>query len=167
MTVLRLRTSEHLWTIILNERGMKMKRFVCALLVLCLIPVCAFCVDLDEFNMYASIFGEEELDADSGQTQDSRTFYRPGDCIVAFNEKGSSVNSIMVNGDGIPFLAYSMAAIMYFDPSSENYSANAGQFFSTFLLCRNKSEESYGSLVNGEYIVVEKIDKGYMFIVGK
>lgn len=143
-----------------------MKRFLCALMILCLVPVCAFCADLDDFNMYASIFGEEEIDSKTLTKYPPYSMYNASGCTVAFYEDGGKVTRIIVEGDGDAFFAYSMAAIMFFDSSSEDFAENAGQLLSSFLLCRNSSEGSAGQTKTGEIIYVEKAEKGYRFIVG-
>ena len=143
-----------------------MKRMISLLLVLCLFPVCACALDLDSFNEYAEIFGESSLDESKGISANGLTIFMGKPCNVTFSEEEGVLKRIIVDGDGASFLAYSMAAIMAFDPSSENYAANAGQLLSAFLLCRT-SGESYGKISTGELLLIQKQDNGYFFTVGK
>lgn len=149
-----------------KERGMNMKRIACLILVACLLPVCAFALDLDNFNTYASIFGESELSANGALSANGLTIIKAGTCRITFNEDGNTLKRIIVEGDGVSFLAYSMAAIMQFDPDSANYASNAGQLLSAFLLCRTNGE-GMGNTVSGNLIYIQKSDSAYYFTIGK
>lgn len=142
-----------------------MKRLVCVLLILCVLPVCAFGIDFDGFNQYAEVFGAKEIDPSSAIQANGLSFCSVGGQRVTFSEDDGALKRIFIEGDGVDFLAYSMAAIMMFD-SSENYSANAGQLLSAFLLSRSENE-SYGTTVSGCLFLIQKQDKGYVFTIGK
>lgn len=79
---------------------MEMKRFVCSLLVLCLIPVCAFCDGLESvlanFSVAAKVCGAPELPDSFSRTEKS-TFdmleYRISDkLITGFMEKDGEIS---------------------------------------------------------------------------
>lgn len=150
-----------------NERGIYMKKLLCLLLALCLLPACAFAVSVEDFNMYASIFGEPELDTSSGKTSNSYIFFESEDCIISFKEENGEIKTIIVNGDGIPFIVYSMAAIMAFDQDSSNFTDNAGRFMTMFLLNRTATETETGYLPAGYYYAFSKDERGYVFLIGK
>lgn len=143
------------------------KRIICALLILFMLPACAFALDLDDFNMCAYIFGEPEIDPSSGKTVKNYVMFESDGCTVSFKEENGTIMNISVNGDGVPFLAYSMAAIMVFDPDSANLTSNAGQLLSMFLMNRKESEETYGTIAAGGFFAIGKNENGYIFIVGK
>jgi hypothetical protein len=145
---------------------MNMKRLACLFLVVFLLPACACALDLDSFNTYAAVFGEAELSESGAISANGLTVIKAGACRVTFSEDGDTLKRIIVEGDGVPFLAYSMAAIMQFDPDSANYADNAGQLLSAFLLCRS-SGEGAGKTVSGNTIYLQRSDTAFLFTVGK
>ena len=150
----------------MNERGMDMKKLLCLLLALCLLPACAFAVDIDDFNTYAYVFDVPELGESVGESN-GYVFYESDGCIISLKEENGEINSVVINGDGISFMAYAMAAIMVIDSDSSHLSDNAGQFISMFMMNRNKEKETYGYLAAGGFFVISKNDKGYIFLAGK
>ena len=150
-----------------NERGTPMKRLLCVILVLCLFPAYALCVDFDSFNAYAAVFGATEIDPSKALEAKGLTICTVGAQRVTFSEhEDGSLKRIFIEGDGVDFLAYSMAAIMMFDPSSDNYAVNAGQLLSAFLLSRTQSE-SAGETVEGNVFLIQAQNKGFVFTIGK
>ena len=142
-----------------------MKRFLCTLLVLCLIPVCVSAVDLSDFNMYAYIFGEDEIDLSAGRTSKAFTIYESNGCTIAFKEEDGEIKTIVVEGDGLPFVSYAMAAIMFFAPDSSDFVLNSGRFLSQFLMFRRKQETEMGTLSTGANFQITTSDKGALFMV--
>lgn len=158
-----------------------MKRFVCVLSLFVLLfasssaefgnidtklrAVGAVKLDLSEFNMYASVFGEPEFTTD-GTYVDGYTLYKADGCTVAFWDENLTITRIAVIGDGVPFLAYSMAAIMFFCPDSAYYTENAGNLFSSFILARSNGDQ-YGATNTGMMFAIQKRESDYMFIIGK
>ena len=147
---------------------MKMKRFLCVLLVCLMVVPSAFALDLEDFNMYAYIFGEEELDASKAISASGLIMIDRTSCRVTFSEDDNGIKRIIVDGDGIPLLAYSMAAIMTFDSDSSHFSANAGQLLSAFLMSRN-GETQQGQIANRNFFLIEKKEdnKGFFFTIGR
>lgn len=140
-----------------------MKRIACVLCILCLLPVAASADRLGDFNLYAQAFGEPILSG--GQDNGKYTVYESDGCRISFQE-GETVR-IYVEGDGIPFLAYAMAAVMAFDPSAGNYTRNAGRFFSLFLLSRSDTETHAEYTETGGLMGIRRKDSGFLFYVGK
>lgn len=143
-----------------------MKKLACIILTLCLLPVCAFGIDFDGFNQYAEVFGANTINSSTAIQTNGLAICTIGSQRVTFSEDEGELKRIFIEGDGIDFLAYSMAAIMMFDQASENYTANAGQLLSAFLLSRSE-KESCGTTVSGHLFLIQKQDKGYVFTIGK
>lgn len=136
-----------------------MKRIICAVLILCILPVCALAVDLDLFNEYASVFGVPELK--DGTFDGKYTTFISEDCTIYFREMEDDL-IIYVEGDNDPFFAYSVAAIMYIEPDSSAFSENCGIFLSNFLLQNSTAHTKAGNL-----IMIQKRENGYMFAVNR
>lgn len=113
----------------------EMKRFVCSLLVLCLIPVCAFCDGLEsvllDFGVAAKVCGAPELPGSFSRTE-KPTFdmleYRISDkLITGFMEKNGEISGGYVvcldpalQGD---FLALSATHVLCMCGTSEGVGA--------------------------------------------
>ena len=151
----------------MKNEGDGMKRFLCALLVLCLIPVCVSAADFSDFNMYAYLFGEEEIDFASGVASGNFVICHSDGCTVSYKEEDGEVKTIVVEGDGLPFVAYAMAAIMFFEPDSSSYIINAGRFLSAFLLFRRDHEPVTRQVTLDTYFGIRDSEKGFLVLVGK
>ena len=141
-----------------------MKRFTCLLILLVILPVCAFAHDLDTFNLYADVFGATEL-ADGEKSGKFTDFVSEG-CIIRFSEEDGQTQRIMVTGDGLPFIRYSIAAIMYFCPDSSSFAYNCGVFLSGLLMLP-KGEDTITYTQEGNLIVIQNREKDYAFGVNR
>ena len=121
-----------------------MKKFVVMLLACLMIASCACADTVYDFNLYASIFGASEVKDGSESTIDGQEIqdFTSDDCRIVFASKDGKLKSIIVVGIGDKFLAYCASAIMQFDKSSENRTANYGNFLSLYLLSLNDDETS-------------------------
>ena len=149
-----------------NERGLTMKRFLCALLILCFVPICAFALDLSEFNIYASVLGSPEINEDELKSSGKYKGITQGDSNIYFEEDENELNSIFVDGNGEDFLAYCCAAIHVFDPNGDT-TRNHGQLLTMYFLARTKTEHQTGETSNGLYFFIEPSEKGFLFMIGK
>ena len=143
-------------------KGDTMKRIVCAVLILCLLPVCALAVDLDLFNEYASVFGVPELK--DGTFDGKYTIFNSEGCTIYFREMEDDL-IIYVEGDGDPFIEYSVAAIMYIEPDSSAFSSNCGAFLSLFLL--NREGQGTAMTKAGNMLLIQNRGDAYMFAVNR
>ena len=143
-----------------------MKRLLCAVLVLILLPVLAVASDFEEFNLYASVLGANELDPEKSRSSDVYTQYEQDGCSVGFEMKDGSVSSVFIDGDGVSFLAYCCAALHIFDPDG-SATSNHGQLLTAYLLSKNADEYSAGQTTNGKYFFVTYADGQYSFMAVK
>lgn len=143
-----------------------MKKIFCLLLILCLLPSCAFALDLDEFNIFAAVVGAEELNIANGKTSGNYTGFVQGDCHIYFSEEGGKLTDIFVEGNGDDFLAYCCAAMHVFDPNG-NTTNNHGQFLTMYFLAHMETEHQTGQTSNGLFFFLEPSEKGYMFMIGE
>ena len=132
------------------------------MLILCLLPVCALAVDLDLFNEYASVFGVPELK--DGTFDGKYTTFNSEGCTIYFRELEDDL-IIYVEGDGDPFFAYSVAAIMCIEPDSSAFAYNCGMLLSTFLLSRE--DRGTAETKAGNLIMIQKRGNGFMFAVNR
>ena len=156
-----------------------MKRFICALLILCLIPSFAFGmptveqmiaslngsvpIDLESFNDYAAVFGVSEISMDSGVDEEGCWMFEADGVALGFFHEAENVTSVVVEGDGIPFLMYCMAAIL--SGNAEYLERDAGYFFSMYLLTRANGEEHYNKTTLMRTMYLAPSEKGYRFII--
>ena len=148
-----------------------MKKLIAILLVLLMIAPSALALDLTDFNMYAEIFGENELkDGASTQTKNGVfTFFKVEGGQVAFREVDGILNSICVYGKGDAFITYCCAAIMAVDQDSGHAVQNFG-FFTFYLQMKKggmdgEKDETF-SLANGSACSISADDQyGYKFLV--
>ena len=139
-----------------------MKRIACVVLIMILLPACALAVNLDLFNDYAGLFGEPELK--DGTFDGKYTVFNSEGCTIYFREMEDDL-IIYVEGDGDPFFAYSVAAIMYIEPDSSAFAYNCGILLSTFLL--NREGQGTAHTMAGNLIMIQKRNDGYMFAVNR
>ena len=144
-----------------NEREVTMKRLICVFLILCLLPACAFGVDIDLFNDYAGTFHAPELK--DGAFDGKYTTFTSEGCTIYFREMEDDL-IIYVSGDGDPFFAYCVAAIMYIEPDSSALSYNCGMLLSYYLL--TEEQETFPSYA-GNLMMIQRRDNGYMFAVNR
>ena len=142
-----------------------MKKFMCIAIIICILPVCSFAVDLTEFNTNAMVCGEEAIDESTAVITDTITTYTAGNCKFGFKEENNEISRIIIQGNGISFLAYAMAAIMVFDDSPDSFVENSGKLFTAFLLLRS-SDEQYNRISTGQLILLKHIDDEYFFTIG-
>lgn len=143
-----------------------MKRLLCAVLVLILLPVLAVASDFDDFNTFASVLGANELDPEKSRSSDVYTQYEQDGCSVGFETENGSIKSVFIDGDGVSFLAYCCAAIHIFDPDG-SATSNHGQFLTSYLLSKNADEYSAGQTTNGKYFFVTYENGQYSFMLVK
>ena len=143
-----------------------MKRVACVLLLLCLIPVCAFAIDIDEFNAFASVLGASELNMEESKTSGIHTGFMKDDCKIYFDEIDGKLDGIYVDGQGDSFLAYCCAALHLFDPDGQT-SINHGQLLTMYLMAHKTDNYQTGQTQNGYYFFMEKQDGGFFFMIGE
>lgn len=137
------------------------------MIIICLIPVCSFAATISDFNVNALICGESSLDESTAKPFSDMTMYTAGDCSISFKMSGDNIERIYVQGDGISFLAYSMAAVRCFDDSLDDLIENSGRLFSVYLLAR-QGEDQYGKTMTGEMFAFSPYNDEYIFmIIGK
>ena len=129
-------TSGPIWTIMKNKGVFSMKKFLLLLIVCVMIISFAYADNMNDFNVYAGIFGASELKEYTESISDGKIIrdYRSDDCRIVFVKKDEKLKSIIVVGTGDKFLAYCAAAIMQFDTSSENRATNYGNLLSAYLM---------------------------------
>ena len=136
-----------------------------------LIVPSAFALDLTEFNVYASVFGQSKLS--NGRIDENEngvfTTFNLDDCKIIILEVDSSLKTIGVYGNGDKFLAYSSAAMMLFDPSTENRASNFGQFFISYLMNLGSPSEKgrVGIIGSGDMFGVSYEDDMFTFLISK
>lgn len=146
------------------KEGESMKRFACLLMLLVILPVCAFAHDLESFNLYADVFGATELS--DGKINGKYTNFVSDGCNIGFSEESGETNRIIVMGNGLPFIRYGMAAIMYFCPDSSSFAYNCGMFLSCFLLAKD-GDDNIAYTKEGNLIVIQIKEKGYAMVVNR
>lgn len=143
-----------------------MKRLFCALLILCLLPVCACALDLYEFNVFASVVGVDELDESAGKTAGKYTGFVKDDCHIYFVESDGKLTNIFIEGKGDNFISYCCAAIHVFDVNG-NKTSNHGQFLTMYLIAHTQEGHQTGQTSNGYYFFIEPSEKGFTFMIGE
>ena len=100
MTVQPWLISEHTWTITKNERGIIVKRVICLIAVLCLLPICVFAEGIDfTVDMYNSMSYEFEApklpkDYETNIVKDGKkeyTFHVSDSIVISFTEKEGNI----------------------------------------------------------------------------
>ena len=144
-----------------------MKKIICILLVLCIFPVCAFALDLDEFNVFASVVGVSELDINEAKVSDFHYGFVKEGCKIYIDEKvKGKIDGIYIIGKGDSFLAYCCAAIHVFDQHTSS-SSNYGQLLTMYLMAHTTEEYQAGETQNGYLFFIQKTDGEYMFLIGE
>lgn len=165
MTIQNLQTLERIWTIIKNE-GDIMKRLLCSVLVLILLPALAGAIDLEEFNVMAGVLGAAELDMANAKKADNHIGFTQDGCFVYFDEKDGEIANIFIQGEGDVFLSYCCAAIHVFDPDGST-TQNHGQLLTMYLMAHTSSEYQTGQTSTGNFFFLEASDGMYMFMIGE
>ena len=142
-----------------------MKKLFMFVLVLCLLPVYSFALDLDEFNVFASTLGAQELDINEAKVSGKHTGFKKDDCYIYIDEDGGKISGIYVDGKGDNYLAYCCAAIHVFDPSG-NTTQNHGQLLTMYLLAHKQKEHQTGQTGNGYFFFIEPSENGFFFMIG-
>lgn len=143
-----------------------MKRFLCALIILCLLPICASALDLSEFNAMAYVLGASEIDESKLKTNGNYSGIIQDDCSIYFIEESGKLIQIYIVGEGDKFLAYCCAALKVFDPSGST-TTNHGQLLTMYLLAHMHTEHQTGQTENGKFFFVEQDEKGFGFMIGE
>lgn len=146
-----------------NERGVTLKRFACMVIMLCLVCSVAVADMVDDFIIFASVFGCPTFDSSDLEEYNGYRMIEKGDCRIAF--KGER---IIVDGKGEEFAPYCMAAIMVFEPETATFTQNAGEFYARYLMCRSNPEE-LGTTSSGYTFLMQKDDDAntIAFTIGK
>ena len=138
-----------------------MKRFLCTLLVLCLVPLCVYAGELDEFNKYAVMFGVDAIDESIGEdTGNNMIMFKTGTISI-----GKEPASLAVFGTGEPFFMYCMAAICSLE-GQDHFTGNCGMLLSSYILCKNGEDQTrvtYG----GHGFSMSTFNDIYLFVVMK
>lgn len=143
-----------------------MKRFLCLLLILCIIPACVFAIDIDEFNACSAVLGAKELDIANAESAGKYTRFTQDDCSIIFQEESGKLKNIFVEGKGDEYLAYCCAAIHVFDPKGDT-TKNFGQLIIMYLTAHRTTEHQTGQTSNGNYFFIEQTENGFMLMVGE
>lgn len=139
-----------------------MKRIICIVVIACLVPVCAFAVDLTRFNTIAITLGEEAIDETSASKTGDVLVYTAGNCTFIFDDDGNTITSVILQGNGTSFLSYAMAAIMMFDNNPATFADNAGKLFSAFLLAKTSGLQR-AFISTGEFFILNSLGDGNFF----
>lgn len=137
-----------------------MKKLLCILLAVLILPAGALAVDVSGVNDYLSVFGEPELSG--GTVNGNFTIYTAGSCRVLFRDGGSS---IFVDGGGANFLALCTAAAMSLEADNSGFTYNAGVILSNYLLARGSEEEKITFTQGGNAIIFSPQNGGIVFVV--
>ena len=149
-----------------NERGIKMKRVLCLLLVLCFIPAlcnAATSYDFDTFCGYAYVIGNIEFDESNKTVMDGRDIYTTKTGFVGFQYDSNKAKSISVYGNGDEFLVYVFSAICTLEESATNILDNYSTFMWKYFDAHTKGEQ-YGTTKGGIVFLVKPYEDGYLFI---
>ena len=150
----------------MKNEGDTVKRFVCVFLILCLIPVCAFgswAEDIVEnFNIYAELFGALELDENTLQEVSGKKVYTTKIGFVGFDDK-----SISISGDGETFLIYAMGALSVLEKSNANFTDNCGLVLSNYLMCRLDGKEQYAMTKGNIVFLIQTYENGFLFVASR
>lgn len=138
-----------------------MKRFVCIVVMLCLVCSVAVADIVDDFNIYAAVFNCPTFDSSDLTESNGYRMIEKGDCRIAF--KGER---IIIDGRGEEFAPYCVAAIMVFEQDSSTFTQNAGEFYARYLMCRSHEEE-YGTTSSGYGFLIQQSNGGFAFTIGK
>lgn len=144
-----------------------MKRLLCVILILCVIPVVASATDyIDRFNDYAAVFGLRGVEG-NGQTVKSKTMYIVDGSYVGFQEDENTgeLSSIFVSGEGDNLLIYTISAICVMENTTNHFSDNCGLLLTQYLMCRMKQETVYFSTKGGLFVLVEPYNGEYMTVI--
>lgn len=147
-----------------------MKRFFCMCLVLLMFVPSAYALNIDDFNLYAGVFGEAELSDGKEKKTESGivTKFDTVSGLITFTEKDGKLNSINIYGKGDDFISYCCAAIMTADTDSKNASENFGAFIMNLQLTKGAegTDPRYFNLVSGTICAIAKnADYGYRLMV--
>ena len=145
---------------------MIMKKLVCILLILCVLPAWAFALDLSEFNLFASILGAPELEMKNAKTSGKHTGFIQNDCYIYIDESNGKIDGIYIDGKGDEYLAYCCAAIHVFDPTGDT-TKNHGQLLSMYLMAHTQAEHQTGQTGSGYFFFIEPSDNGFFFLIGE
>lgn len=139
-----------------------MKRFVCFLVLACLAVSCAFADNFDDFCTYAAVFGSTPPTKSKATNTGIYTMYTVENCLITFKEE----SGIFVQGDGIDFLAYCLAAIMTFESDSSKFRENSGLLLGHYMLSRGGEMKTWET-VGGLTALMSPEENDYIFAVGK
>lgn len=146
------------------KEGKKMKRFLCSLLILCIVPVLACANDYTDFNIYASMFGAEEMDFSKPQTVNGKDVFPAGEGFVGLESTNGTTTSVSVSGKGDAFLIYSMAAISIIENNNTNFVANCGQLLSSYLMAQ-KGTERTSMTKDGHFFTIQPYNDMFLFVI--
>ena len=150
---------------------MNVKRIVCAVLVLCLLPACAlagFSKDyVEDFNILAELFNVQELGKTAAYNSDGMALYTFNGGMVGFSVHAGELDGVTVTGTGENFLIYSVIAFMVLESSAKNIVDHSGILFSTYLMCRQDNGKERTAVADGGIIFMIKSygeDGQYMMV---
>ena len=143
-----------------------MKKVIAIALIICLVPACSYALDLSEFNANAVMLGEKEIDLSTEGRLGNYITYTSNGCQIGFVEQENQISNVLLDGDGVSFLAYAMAAIMLFDDNANTFRENAGKLLAAYLLLRT-SDRQYDIISTGQAFVLMRIDDACIFTIGR
>lgn len=153
---------------------MTVKRIICAVLVLCLVPVCAlagFTKDyVEDFNILAELFGVQELGKTPVHTADGLITYETKGGFVGFSVESGELRGVSVTDSGDNFLVYSVILLMVLESSTTNIMDNSGFILSTYMMClMDKGAERTAVLDSGILFMIKKYgsENQYMMVAYK
>ena len=139
-----------------------MKKVILIALVLCLLFSCAYADMKEDFNSNTVVFGSLPLLDSMAKEKGEYTIYEVKGCKITF--KGEE--RIFVQGEGTEFLAYSMAAILTFEPGKGNFKDNAGLLLAYYLLSRDGTQQTW-TTPGGLLALIQPDEKEFIFAIGK
>lgn len=146
-----------------------MKKIIVIVISCFLILSTASAEYLDDFNIYAIVFGAPEISdgTESIANGETVTDYSSAGCRIIFFEADNHLKSVTVIGTGNPFLSYCAAAIMQIDPSSDNRTMNYGSLLSAYLLAiaDDTGEDHIAMTVSGAVMGIHKSGEECVFII--
>ena len=143
-----------------------MRKAIAIALIVCLVPACSYALDLSKFNANAVMLGESEIDLSTEGRLGNYITYTSNGCRIGFVEHENQITNVLLDGDGVSFLAYAMAAIMLFDDNADTFRDNAGKLLAAYLLLRT-SDRQYDIISTGQAFILMRVDDACVFTIGR
>ena len=149
-----------------NERGTPMKRVLCVLLALCVLPVFANASPFDSFCGYVYAIGKTDFDDSQKTVKDGRDVYTTATGLVVFQLDSGTLKTISVCGYGDEFLVNVFAAICTVEGGATNLLDNYSEFMMRYFEAHTGEKQT--SMTKGGFVyIVRPFNDGYMFIISR